>query len=447
MSRYGAKLIDAFGQLRGSYGFVPALMTVGALFLAALALQVPDSVGNAVADIFGLPPSPKAESMRDLIGLIASATIGTGGVAFSMMVAATVTAATQYGPRLLTNFLADRATQLTLGVFVATFVYAVVVYAAIRDDNVRSFAGLIAMLLALASVAALVYFLHHAPATLRINHAISSIGGTLLANIETRFPANCGQAARGKRMEPPPQGEPTQQLLSAKAGILSIIDGERLAEEAAAAGVVVVIRARPGQFLSTGQAMADVYGPILSDRRRNDMVGQFALAKLRTPSQDNEFLADELVEIALRALSPGINDPVTASACFDWLGASLGRVAGSEPPTAWRGPQDRSARIYAQPLAFPAYLERTFGRIRQPASGNVHAAEAFLRGLATIGVEGRENTAAMRLVVEQARALLAQAELALAGPDLESVHLYARRFDAVLAERPVALDKFAPADE
>ncbi|MBZ6377201.1 hypothetical protein B5C34_06110 [Pacificimonas flava] len=442
MERYAARLTDWAGQLRSSYGFIPALMCVAAALLALLLLLPPDSWGTAVAGALGLPDAPDADALRELLAMMAGATISTGAVAFSIIVAASVTASSQYGPRLLTNFLADRATQTTLGVFVATFVYAIIVHAAIREERVHGLAGLGAMLLALLSVGALVYFLHHAPAALRINQAVANIGETLLRNIATRFPANCGYpAAPPARPETLWTGTSTP-LLAGASGRLSIVDGARLAAIGGRCDVHVRLRVRPGEFVPEGRALADIYGPSPADAERQQMRDQFALAKVRTPSQDNDFLADELVEIALRALSPGINDPVTAAECLDWLGAALGRLAGNEAPHPWRGTKSGDFRVYAEPEGFAEYLAKTFGRIRANASSSVFASEAYLKALATVGVEGGSNARAMSLVREEADHLLFDARLHLMGADLAQVEKARRSFDLAIGAVPAALDKF-----
>ncbi|MBV7255930.1 DUF2254 domain-containing protein [Pacificimonas sp. WHA3] len=455
MVDHGAKIIDWLSQLKSSYGFVPALMTVGTIVVAIAALSAPAAWGAAIASFLGLPPAPDAEAMRDLMSLIAGATIGTGAVAFSVIVAASINAAGQYGPRLLTNFLADRATQITLGVFVSSFVYAILVYAAIREDaggdvSIYGLAGMIGMTYALGSVAALIFFLHHAPSALRINQAISKIGESLLRNVSTRFPANCAFAVNEMDMAAARRTYDARAdavpLRANQAGLVSIIDGGKLCEAAARVGALVTLRIRPGVFQVPGQVIADIHfgdgkGAQLSDEALGELRSAFAIAKLRTPSQDNEFLADELTEIALRALSPGINDPFTAIACMEWLAAALGEVARTDDPVPYRRHEDGDFRLYAEPIDFAAYLQGTLSRIRQVSAANVRAAEGHMRSLALAAVGAAENKEAMRLIRDEARALVAQAELALAGPDLAAVHDAAERFEAALASTPPALDK------
>ncbi|MGB3723110.1 MAG: DUF2254 domain-containing protein [Pacificimonas sp.] len=447
MSGYGPRIIDWLSQLRSSYGFLPGCMAVGALLVAIGVLALPAEWGPVVADAIGLPSAPDAEAMRALMSLIAASTIGTGAVAFSVIVAASVTAAGQYGPRLLTNFLADRATQVTLGVFVSSFVYAIFIYAVIREGE-RNFglAGMVGMVFAFASVAALIFFLHHAPAQLRINQAISNIGESLLKNVSTRFPANCGYPVRDvdvdtarKAYEDRKSGFP---LKAQTAGLVSIIDGNALARSAAKAGVLVTLRIRPGQFQTPGQAIADIHGGGLDDACLDELRSAFAVAKLRTPSQDNEFLADELTEIAMRALSPGINDPYTAIACMEWLGAALSRMAEAEDPLPYRRAEGGGFRVYAEPYGFADYLQGTFGRIRQVSATNVRAAEGHFHALALAAVGTEESDVAMTALRAEARALLEQAEIALSGPDLMAVRHAAETFDAALALTPPALDKF-----
>jgi|TARA_R100000501_G_scaffold16352_2_gene29731 uncharacterized membrane protein len=448
MRDLGASVTDWLSQLRSSYGFLPAVMATVTVLIAIAALSAPPGWGAALAEAVGLPPAPGVDAMRDLMSLIASATIGTGAVAFSVIVAASVTAAGQYGPRLLTNFLADRATQVTLGVFVSSFVYALIVYAAIRDETPGyGIAGIVAMVFALASVAALIYFLHHAPSALRINQAVSKIGRSLLKNAGTRFPGTCGHAVCPEDLDAAAARYqargPSFPLFAAEAGIVSIIDGEKLSLIAERADALVVLRTRPGDFLVPGQPIADVHAMAVPEGDcLNELRSAFAVAKLRTPSQDIEFLADELTEIAMRALSSGINDPYTAIACMQWLGAALAEIARTPDPIPYRRSEEGGFRVYVEPLGFASYLEGTMGRIRQVSATNVRAAEGHLAALAHAAVGAVDNERAMGALEAEARALLAQARIALDGPDLKAVEACGARFDTVVSESPPALDKF-----
>ncbi|MGB7404082.1 MAG: DUF2254 family protein, partial [Pacificimonas sp.] len=209
---HDAKVTQWLSNLRASYGFVPAVMSVGAAFLALLLLKLPSSWGPDLSQFLGLPPIPDITHMRSLLVLIASTTIGTGAVAFSVVCAASISAATSYGPRLLTNFLSDRGTQACLGFFVASFVYCIIVYASLREgDDGYGLAGLGAMAWAFSSVGALIYYLHHAPASLRINQTMADIGRTLIDNIPSRFAANCGYAVPDGKREAARQKYETRQ--------------------------------------------------------------------------------------------------------------------------------------------------------------------------------------------------------------------------------------------
>ncbi len=297
-----------------------------------------------------------------------------------------------------------------------------------------------------ASIAALIFFLHHAPAALRINHVISRIGESLFRNVPSRFPGNCGHAVRDSDID---AAKTTYRnrgravpLLAGTAGLVSIIDGEQLAKTAQKADVLIELHIRPGQFQVPGQVVAAIYGGDPGDTCRAEFGKAFAIAKLRTPSQDNEFLADELTEIAMRALSPGINDPYTAIACMEWLGAALSRMAETDDPLPFRRAEHGDFRLYAEPYGFAEYLQGTLGRIRQVSAVNVRAAEGHLQALASAAVGAQGNEAAMAALRSEAAALVDQAEIALAGPDLEAVRRAADLLRQALESCPPALDKF-----
>ncbi|MGB7404374.1 MAG: DUF2254 family protein, partial [Pacificimonas sp.] len=219
---------------------------------------------------------------------------------------------------------------------------------------------------------------------------------------------------------------------------------EKLSNIARDMDVLVTLRIRPGQFQIEHQVIAEIHGDADLDEQRRDEIGDCIVsAGLRTPTQDNDFLADELVEIALRALSPGINDPITAVIAMEWLGAAFSLMASTDEPCSYRGTEDGDFRLYVPDRPIGVYLEQTFGRIRQFAAKNVRAAEGQLRSLALAAVASTDNEDAMALLNVEAKRLVDQAMLSLKGPDLQSLQAVAEQFDRALAARPIAMDEFA----
>ena len=319
----------------------------------------------------------------------------------------------------------DRGNQLSLGVFIATFVYNLAVLRAVRSSEpvpgaqsateaaaafVPQFSMLVSSLSALIAVGFLVYFLHHIPASIKIDGVLAGIGRKLLKDIENRFPLEAGSA------EPPVQIRGVQ-VTARQSGYIEIIDFGELDELARKERIRIALKVRTGDFIHPHLPVAEVEGERPDGELRKRILRCFSLGASRTPTQDLEFLIDELVEIAVRALSPGINDAFTAITSLHWLGAALAALADRDLNV---GPEQESYdRERVQPMAddFAHFLARGFGAARSSVAGNDIAAKVCLEVLngVRISAASPERKAA---VMAEARTMLQSAEAQLTGPSL-----------------------------
>jgi uncharacterized membrane protein len=398
--------------MRGSYWFVPSLLILAALGLALGTLAL-DRAGHGA---FLAHLSPSAEGARQQLQAVTSAMLTVAATVFAITIAAVSFASGNFGPRILTNFMHDRGNQISLGVFVATFVYNLLVLRSIRAAGeegggfVPHLSICVSLLTVAAAVITLVYFLHHIPASIRINTMVAGIGRRLLADIARRFP----REGSGKEPEPRAPGTPVQ---ARSAGYIEVIDFAALDEIAAEQQVVISLCARTGDFVHPAMALVEICDGDLRDECRDRLHRAFSLAEERTYLQDLEFLFDEMVEIALRALSPGINDPYTAVTSLHWMSAAMASLAGRD---LCRGPEQEDydpARV--RPLAddFSHYLRRSFGSARSSVAPSPVAGKVFLDSLATVA-RAAATEERRRLVLEEGRTFLAAAETVLEGPSL-----------------------------
>lgn len=375
------RLLTLVEDLRDSYWFVPGLMALGGL-AAGLGLVLLDArLGEAWLGRFEWFYGSRPEGARAVLSTIASSTITVAGVVFSITLAAVTYASGQHGPRLLTNFQRDRGNQLTLGTFIASFLYCLVVLRTIRSaeeatadtgDAVREafvphLAVYGALGLAIASIAVLVYFVHHVTDSIHINNVIARIGRQLLDDVE-RLPT-----------DPPPHRSPPEMIdplpvHSLQTGYIEAADSRALLEVAERFDLRIRLLGRPGDFVSIGQSLvavapAGAIEPAVATACR----AAFAFGRKRTSLQDLRFGFDELVEIAARALSPGINDPFTAIACIDWLGAAIAVLADRHPTDGLGADQAGVVRVVAEPCGFTHYVDAAFGQLRPYVSADPNA--------------------------------------------------------------------------
>lgn len=434
-------------RLNANYWFYPATFAIlGALLALGLIWLDRNGFAEFLNDIeMIVPVRPKGAS--DILTVMASTMIGVASTVFSITLVAVTYASGTYGPRLLTNFLEDRGNQISLATFIGSFVYALVVLRSVRaedespssaataaGDALPGFAPQLSLLFAYVllalCVAVLVYFLHHVPASIRINSVLESIGNRLLRAIKKDYPVENARSDADAQKG----GDP---IFAETEGYVRMIDFDELEQLACKNDSVISLRVRVGDFVHRGMTLVDVEGcdpDSIADEARD----HFTLGPVRTPEQDPQFLIDELVEIGLRALSPGINDPFTAITALHWLGASIseigrrdlkkriGKSGGDEDAG------DSNRHLIPKADGFEHYVQRGFGSIRPGVATSVNAAMVMLEVLENAAgpIANRDRAALLR---EQGRLLVEQAETALSGPDLARLLDRHIRFETAMA--------------
>ena len=325
---------------------------------------------------WGLNFTGGAEGASSLLGAIAGSMITIAGVVFSMTLVALSLASSQLGPRLLRNFMRDTTTQMVLGTFVATFLYCLLVLRTIRRAEEIAFVPHLSVtfgvLLAVVSVGVLIYFIHHVSVSIQANEIVARVGTELIEGIERLFPENIGRGAPRIPTEPPDAGfldtfdREARPIGSAGEGYLQFVDGDDLIALAIQEDVVIRLERRPGQYVVATRPLAIVWpGNKVTDQLIDRVNSAFALGNQRTSGQDIEFAVNQLVEIAIRALSPGVNDPFTAMVCVDRLGSALCRLAELDMPSPYRHDTQDQIRVITPVFTFPDVTDAAFNQIRQ----------------------------------------------------------------------------------
>ena len=421
-------------DVKSSYWFIPAIMTLGAIALSLFTWWLDVTSGDQWVDMLSWLQLAKPEGARSLLSTIAGTMISVAGTVFAITIAAVVYASGNYGPRLLNNFMTDRGNQVSLGVFIATFVYALLILRTIRLPNetgpfmdnadsgfVPQLSLLVAIAMALLSVAVLVYFLHHVPNSIKINNVVAGVGRTLLKHVERRYPDE--DDGKNVEMERDHKGE---AVIASTPGYVEIIDFSTLASVADKQGVTIRLAIRTGDFVHPDIPLCYVEGTMGEDCAK-DIRHAFGFGDSRNTAQDVEFSIDELVEIALRALSPGINDPFTALTCLHWLGAAMSRIATRSLRRDSDGREFGKDNVYAMPDNFEHFIHRSFGSLRYSASANDIASIMFIDTLWAVstGCGSRER---LRILAVEAATLVEQARHHLKGPAMEELETRERNF-------------------
>ncbi len=358
--------------LRTNLWLVPAVEVVAAVGLFAVTYALDRA---AFAGDFRLPGwllSGSPDAARQILTAIAAAIITVVGVVFSIVIVALTLTSTQFGPRMLRNFIRDRGTQVTLGTFVATFVYAVLALGAIGQGGpafVPHISITVTLALMVADLAVLIYFLHHITTQIQLPQVIASIASDLAGAIELQ--AGDGAAESGNAAARLVAGlhGPGGEVAAPRSGYLQYIQHRRLVRLAAELSVVIHLRYRPGHFLVQGHPYATVWPADAADRVARELARAHVTGPYRTLAQDVSFGVDQLVEIAIRALSPAVNDTFTALTCIDWIGDSLCKVTGRWHPTRVYRDAAGVVRLVTTETTYERLVQRSFEKIRQAGRG------------------------------------------------------------------------------
>jgi uncharacterized membrane protein len=428
-----SRLRHLWAALISGYWFLPSIMVLAAVGLA-LGAQAMEHHLRLRGDEMPWGYFGKPDDARLLLTAVASSLITVASVVFSITIATLNQTANQFGPLLLRRFMQDLRNQFALGTFAGTFVYCLVVLQGTfgNDGGVPNVAVGLAVLLAILCVLVLIYFIHHVARSLQAPQVVARAGTELSEAMHRLFPEQTGQGGPPPDpVEMPPRqlnGPSGTPVVSHRSGYVQMVDQSALLGIATKNDLFLRVDHRPGHFVTAGSPLLMVWcdrgcpPQALADLRKS-----FFLGSQRTEEQDVEYCLGEMTIIAVRALSPGINDPETAIMCIDWLGAALCQVLVRGLPSAYRYDAAGTLRVVAPAPDFAGLVDVAFNQIRQYGRGSVPVAIRLLEALATAAVRARtdpEREALLRHVemiyTESQQAVPSQ-------PDLDDI---ARRYRA-----------------
>jgi len=345
-------------RVRNGFWFLPAVCAVLAVLLGLVVTGLDQAFAGALPFLF----AGGSDGARSLLSSITSSMISFTGLVFSITIVVLQLTSSQFSPRVLRTLLQDRTSQLALGVFVATFLYAMTVQRSVRggDGDTQEFVPQLGVTLAygfvLLSVALFIRYIHHIANAIRAVSIITSVADEARGVID-------GWPEPAPEPPPPPSGTPQRRLSTPAPGVVITIDTKRLVRAAEAADVVFVLVPHPGDFVCTGAEIIDVYGAAADDIDEETVVPALALDRERTMDQDAAFGFRQLIDIAERALSPGVNDPTTAVQAMDQLRDLLRLIAGRRLPDGLFCDSAGRLRVVVPQLDFADYLDLAIDEI------------------------------------------------------------------------------------
>ena len=374
------KFKQLWSNLRSSFWFMPSLIVMANIAFAAALIET-DSIGSdrwlaQWPRLFGVG----ADGARQMLSTLAGSMMSVMGITFSMTLVALALASSQYTSRILRTFMGSRVTQVTLGIFAGIFAYCLVVLRTIRggggaDEFVPGLAVFFAFVQSLGGIGVLVFFIHHIASSIQASSIIASIAQDTIVSIERLFPERLGRG-------PDEDEDPDQVLKSAEEmswypvpaavnGYIQSVDNDALLRLARDRKTVVRMERGIGAFVVQNTTLVSLALEEPPDQKTIEVLNDvYNVGRHRTVEQDPAFGIRQLVDMALKALSPGVNDTSTAVMCVDYLTAILAQLASRKFPASFRYEGDQLSVIAIAPT-FEGLLAEAFDQIRGSAIGNV----------------------------------------------------------------------------
>lgn len=396
------RMIRNWEQLTTNFWFIPACMALFVVLLAGLMLFIDAKLQNAPVPILKWLYISGPSGARALLSTIAASAITVTSIIFSLTIVTLSMASSQFGPRLLPNFMQQSGTQLAQGTFIATFIYALLILSRIPDapveDSFPHLSVVIGLILGIISFFVLIYFVHHVSMYIRVSRVLDDVANNSLLHMRKIFPEGIGKEPpedlkRQDSVQLATTSNPSHVITTTKSGYLQAIDTGALMALALENDIVVRLRVRPGHFVVKDHPVAEVVRGNLKypDKIDTQLNDSLIIGPERTSTQDVEFAVEQLVEVGVRALSPGINDPFTAINCIDRIGSVLSYLAYRELPNAFRYDDKDVLRVVANPYTYKGIINTAFDQLRQASRGEVSVSLRLLETIQMLGEQQLPN--------------------------------------------------------
>ena len=387
------KILFFYNKLSSTFCFIPVVIIIIALILAVTLVVLDQEVSISQNDFGKYFFVNSADSGRSILSTISGAMIGVAGTVFSVTLVALTLASSQFGPRLIKNFMHVKLNQVVLGSYVATYLYCLFILNAVKENDNYTFIPVISILVAivaaLINIVLLILFIHQIAMSIQADQIISDVSGIIYKQSDNLYPSQMGndlasekikivEAIKSKYLH-------TIQLKSPKNGYFQYIDSESLIELISSYDALLELHNRPGDYLVKNLEIGILYcNEKPTEKQLNKIYNQFVFGRDKSYNQDIEFSIHQMVEIASRALSPGVNDPFTAITCIDNLTAIVCLFTEINFPSSYRVDQQEQLRVIANTTSFEGILDASFNQIRQFSAGNPSVIIRLMEGLITI---------------------------------------------------------------
>lgn len=379
-------------RMKVSFWLAPAVLSLLAILLAWLMYALDRFIPDEILAASRLILSGDPDQMRGILVTLAATILTTTGVVFTLLTIPLSTVVAQYGSRLLRVFLADRTTQAVLGIFVGTFVYCLAAAFAILppelEPDAPQLTATFGLFLVVASFGSLVLLVQHMSTMLQAPNIAAAAGNELIDVVSAEMPEGI--------VSQHPGPETLEALIEWDAfpvrieetGYIHYIDPQLVLTLAHGRGLTIRLLFKPGDFVGRGTVVALVWPATQVNGNLGDQIlDSFQIGNQRNPTQDVRYAVNQLVEIAVRAMSPAINDPFTAMTCLDYIGEGLALFLHQGEKNSYYYDLDGRLLLTLEPVHFRDLLNTAFDMLRHCSADN---ASVLLKMLAVIDGISRE---------------------------------------------------------
>jgi uncharacterized membrane protein len=396
MQRMRARIHHWIEEVRSGFWFVPIVMLMGSAVLALVLLFIDGHLDPTAKHTLSWAYSGGPDGARSLLSTIAGSMITAASVTFSLASVALSISSQQYGSRVLRNFMRDSITQVLLGTFLSTFIYCVLVVRTIRGSDYGGFVPAIsvtvAIALTVASLVLLVFFIHHISSSIQASRIIEVISKNIRGAAPHLYPLGNGEPyADDSHVERSFTG-PQLTVGLVAGGYVQSIDLSTLLSIATENHLILEILVQPGDPLVPGDPVIRAWGAAeLDEPTTHRILRSFLLGGDRTSEQDIRYQFQQMTDVIVRALSPGINDPFTAINGTDELAHNLQLMARHAPRHGNLLGKDGELRVVAPLATVGDLLHQTVGHIAIYAAKDAFVMDGLRRILNVVEREVREE--------------------------------------------------------
>lgn len=387
------KLLFSWNELKATFWLVPVLILISSIFVAISLVYIDSLVTishNRITELFFVTSS---NSARSILSTISGAMIGVAGTVFSITLVALTLASSQFGPRLIRNFMYVRLNQIVLGSYIATYMYCLLVLNTIRDYDgytfIPSISIFVAILAALINILLLIIFIHRIAVSIQADHIITEISDFIINQVEEQFKKSTGEELEIEESFDldllKSKYHHIMPLQSPRNGYLQYLDTDSMVKIISESDMMLEMNYRSGDHLVKNMVIGLLFSNTkIENDTTEDLLDSIVIGKGKTAQQDIEYSIQQMVEIAVRALSSGINDPFTAISCIDNLTSVICYLLEFRFPSKYNFDGEGSLRLVANSVDFERTMDTAFNQIRQNSARSTSVIISLIKAMNTI---------------------------------------------------------------